>query len=84
MDLVYPQENHVIDGAEKKHIAVKRESMRAAGLNAASNEYDRSDGQNYDDEPLSDLLHNDAVVFNEEAVHGYVIAPIVILANQIR
>ena len=84
LDLIYPQKNHVINGAEKKYIAVKRESMRATGLYAASNEYYRSDRQNYDDEPLSNLLHNDAVVFNKKAVHGYVIAPLVILTNQIR
>ena len=75
LDLINEQEDQVINGTEKKHIAVKGESVSATGLDASSNEHYSSEWQYDYDEPLRDLFHHDAFVVYEKTFLGYVIAP---------
>ena len=59
---IFEHVNHVVDGAQVQHNTVKSAAMGATSLDASANENDGGHWQDQHEQPLGDLLHDDAII----------------------
>ena len=62
LDQVFEHVDHVVDSAQVQHNAIKGAPMGTTSLDASADENYGGHWQDYHEQPLGDLLHNDALI----------------------